>query len=90
MGLFEEKPYIGANSSRAMQAKHEQQLPSTLVSSASYGPSKTFVDSRPEKQEDLAQSRMEVTKDEEKGNAFDELEDDETTFDNFFSGVEIV
>jgi hypothetical protein len=90
MSLFEEKPFIGANSSRAMQAKREQHLPSTSIPSASYGPSKTFVDSRPEKQEDLAQSRMEVTKDEEEGNAFDELEDDETTFDNFFSGVEIV
>jgi len=92
MSLFEEEKLdIRANSSTAMQTKREQQLPSTLMSSASYGPSKTFVDSRHEKQEDLAQSRMEVTKDEEKGITFDELEeDDETTFDNFFSAVDIV
>jgi hypothetical protein len=92
MSLFEEEePHIRANSSRAMHAKREHQPPSTLVPSASYCPNTTFVDSRREKQKDLAQSRMETTKNEEKEITFDELEeDDETTFDNFFSGVEIV
>jgi hypothetical protein len=89
MSLFEEEgdPHIGPDYSGAMQVKPGPKL-STSVSSASYGPGKESLKFRGEKQEDVTQSRVEPVRKEEV--ISEEPEDDDMTFDSFFSGVEIV
>jgi hypothetical protein len=89
MSLFEEDPHIGPDYSGVIQVKLGPKLP-TSVSSALYGSDKESLRSRSEKQEDMTQSRVELAGKEGKEVILEDSEDDDTAFDNFFSGVEIV